>query len=253
MLTTQRREDLAIDYQASASMRWHLGQHPYVDPEDASIGPIVAIEDVTIDPGGVFHVTVRGDTEELLYVVSGDVTPERAFHEGQSLPEGTVADLTEGRDRRWYKLRNHAAGRTARVVRVVYRPDRADLRPSRAAAHPGFADSLLPIAVPLTDAPLPRSALGVHQDLRSSVGAVTEGVAAPLAPGHAVYGMVLSGRISLDGHDLSDGDGFRVEGQDLVLLEPDGRAELLVVEVPLAYPGELTWGDARYDAPTSPR
>ena len=248
MLTIQRRVDLAVEYQASASVRWHLGQHLYIDPEDASIGPIVAIEDVNIEPGGVAHLGVPGETEELLYVVSGEVAPVRAFHESEALPPGTVVHAIEGRDRGWYKLRNHAAGRTARVVRLVYRPDRADLQPSRSASRPGLADSLLPIAVPLTDAVRPRSAVGVHQDLRSWVGALIEGLAAPLAPGHAMYCVVLSGRLSVDGREATDGDGFRVEDEDLPVLEPVGRAELLLVVVPLAYPGELMWGDARYDA-----
>jgi len=218
MITIQRRVDLAVDYQASASVRWHLGQHPYIDPENASIGPIVAIEDVSIEPGGVAHLSVPGETEELLYVVSGEVVPVRAFHKGEGLQAGAVAHAIEGRDRGWYKLRNQASGRTTRVVRMVYRPDRADLR-----------------------------AVGVHQDLRSWVGTLTEGVAPPLAPGHALYGLVLSGRLSVDGRDATDGDGVRVEDEDLPVLEPVGRAELLLVVVPLAYPGELMWGDARYD------
>ena len=247
MITIQRRVDLAVDYQASASVRWHLGQHPYIDPENASIGPIVAIEDVSIEPGGVAHLSVPGETEELLYVVSGEVVPVRAFHKGEGLQAGAVAHAIEGPDRGWYKLRNQASGRTARVVRMVYRPDRADLRASRSASHPGFADSLLPIAVPLTDTTRPRSAVGVHQDLRSWVGTLTEGVAPPLAPGHALYGLVLSGRLSVDGRDATDGDGVRVEDEDLPVLEPVGRAELLLVVMPLAYPGELMWGDARYD------
>jgi redox-sensitive bicupin YhaK (pirin superfamily) len=248
MLTIQRRGDLAVDYQASASVRWHLGQHPYIDPEDASIGPIVAIEDVSIEPGGVAHLRVPGETEELLYVVSGEVASVRAFHKGECLTTGTVVHSVEGSDRGWYKLRNQAPGRTARVVRVVYRPDRADLQPARSATQPGFADSLLPIAVPLTDPTQPRSAVGVHQDLRSWVGALIEGLAAPLAPGHALYAVVLSGRVSVDGRDAADGDGLRIEDEDLPVFEPVGRAELLVVVVPLAYPGELMWGDARYDA-----
>jgi hypothetical protein len=160
MLTIQRRVDLAVDYQASASVRWHLGQHPYIDPEDASIGPIVAIDDVSIEPGGVAHLSVPRETEELLYVVSGEVAAVRLFHKGDGQPAGTLVHSIQGRHRGWYKLRNQAPSRTVRVVRVVYRPDRAGLQPARSATDPGFADSLLPIAVALTDAHRPRSAWG---------------------------------------------------------------------------------------------
>jgi hypothetical protein len=60
--------------------------------------------------------------------------------------------------------------------------------------------------------------------------------------------VVLSGRLCVDARDAADGDGLRVEVEDLTVLEPVDRAELLVVDVPRAYPGEPTWGDARSDA-----
>jgi len=146
MLTVHRRDDLAVDDQETAAVRWHLGQHPSIDPEGSSIGPVVAIKDVTIEPEGAFHAKVPRDTEELLYTVSGDVALVRHLQASLALPPGTAIATIGGRHPGRYELRNPVAGRTARVVQVLWRPYRAGLAPSTSDAHPGSIGSDPPIA-----------------------------------------------------------------------------------------------------------
>ena len=110
MITIQRRDDLAVDDQRTASVRWHLGQHPFIDPEGSRIGPIVAIKEVTIEPKGAFRASVPHGTEELLYIVSGDVSPVGYPRDGRAVPPGTVMVTIDGRRRGHHKFYNPLTG-----------------------------------------------------------------------------------------------------------------------------------------------
>ena len=248
MLIARHREDLAIDYQASAKIRWHLGQHPLVDPDDAAIGPIIAIKDVTIEPLGVFHARVPRDTEELLFIVSGEVTPVRDFNTGEAIGAGTLIATIDGRHRGHYKLCNRATGHTARLVQVLWRPYRAGLAPSSSDAHPGRIGtvSLVPVVVPMTDGSPPPTAVTVHQEVRCWAGMLEEERLVPLAGQMELYVLPLQGDVMIDGVHAADGDGVLVEQQDLVAVTPAGACAILMIVVPSSFAGQFRWGDARY-------
>jgi hypothetical protein len=244
MLTVHRRDDLVVDDQETAMVRWHLSQHPFLAPEGSSIGPIVAIKDVTIDPEGEFRATVPRDTEEVLYIVSGDVAPVRHFRAGLALPAGTVAASVDGRHRGHYKLRNPVSGRTARLLQVLLRPIRAGMAPSASDAHPGTIGMLA--LVPLTEAPPPPTAVTPRHEVRCWAGALTLAQDVSLASDELLYVVVLRGSLMIDGQFAADGDGVLVERQRLATIAPAGECRLLMMAVPSDLPGELSWGDARY-------
>jgi hypothetical protein len=248
MLIARHREDFVIDYQASATIRWHLGQHPLVNPDDASIGPIIAIKDVTIQPDGVFHARVPRDTEELLFVVSGVVTPVRDFNAGEPLPAGALIATIDGRHRGHYKLRNHAEADTARLLQILWRPYRPGLAPSTSGARPGPIDSisLVPVVVPLTDDLPPPTAVGAHQEVRCWAGALEEQRLVPLGGHMDLYVLPLHGDVMVDGVHAKDGDGVLVEEQDLVAVTPAGVCEILMIVVPSSFAGQFRWGNAKY-------
>jgi len=247
MLTIAQRAALPVDYQATATVRWHVGQHPFVDPASAGIGAVVAIADATIEPGGVLRTGLSRGNEELLYTVAGAVAPVRDFHAGAPLPAGTAVATVDGRHSVHAKLRNPARGATARVVRVQWHPYRPGLAPSVSCATAGRG-ALVPVVVPLTEPGLPPTAVGAHQEVRCWAGTLAAPQDVPLALDEVLYLIVLGGALRIDGERAADGDGARVVSQRLAALEPVGPCRLLMLTTPVSYGGEFRRGEARYRA-----
>jgi hypothetical protein len=245
MLTLQHRAGLPVDYQATATVRWHVGQHPFVGPDGPALGPVVTLSDATIEPGGVLRARVARGTEELLYTVSGEIAPVRDFHAGSPLTAGTAVATIDGRHRAHYKLHNRATGRTARVVRAQWHPYRPGLAASASCASAGTA-TLVPVVVPLTEPGLPPTAVGAHQEVWCWAGALDVPQDVPLALDESLYLIVLAGELCIDGQRAADGDGACVARQRLATLEPVGPCRLLMLTAPASYAGEFRWGDARY-------
>jgi hypothetical protein len=245
MLTLHHRSGLPVDYQATATVRWHAGQHPFVDPDGPSLGPVVSMSDATIEPGGVLRARVARGTEELLYMAAGEVSPVRDFHASAPLPRGTAVATIDGRHRGHYKLHNHDTGRTARVVRVQWHPYRPGLAASVSTAAAG-TPALVPVVVPLTEPVLPPTAVGAHQEVWCWAGELAGPQDVPLSLDESLYLIVLDGELCVDGQRAADGDGACVAHQRMAAVEPVGSCRVLMLTVPVAYAGEFRWGDARY-------
>lgn len=226
------------------SARWHFSFDHYRDPEYDGFGPLRVFNDDRLEPGAVWPMHPHRDIEGITYVVEGLFEHADSLGNGGRLEPGAIQRATLGSGM-YHSERNGSPDEPMRFLQFWILPDTPDLEPGveqRQFTVEERTDALLRVLGPDGG---DGDVLRVHQDAHVFIASLTDGaeVVHDLGDGRGAYVYLIDGHARFDDVDVDTGDAARVTGQAELRLagRGDGRAELIVVDVPLDWQPVGVW------------
>lgn len=246
MMDIRHDDEIHREHGGWFDARWHFSFGGYHDPEYSGFGPLRVFNDDRLVAGAVWPMHPHRDIEGITYVVEGLFEHADSLGNGGHLRPGAVQRATLGSGM-YHSERNGSPDEPMRFLQLWILPDTPDLPPGveqHQYTIEDRTDTLLRVLGPDGD-----GVVGVHQDAHVFVASLTPGteVTHTLGGGRGAYVYLIDGRARFDDVDVGTGAAARVTGQSELRLagRGDGRAELVVVDVPLEYQPVGVWATGR--------
>ena len=221
--------------------RWHFSFDRYRDPEHMGVGPLRVFNDDRIVPGAAWPMHPHQDIESLTYVAEGSFLHADSLGNNGQLEAGAAQVMTFSHGHDQHSEKNGSDTTPLRFIQFWILPSVRGLQTrvqQRQFTAEERTDRWLQIMGPAgTDG------LDLSQDARALVTRLTDGarLAHEFALGRGGYLYVIDGRVALDGDGLKTGDAAVVHGPAALQLTTDLTAELIVIDVPLAFEPVGVW------------
>jgi redox-sensitive bicupin YhaK (pirin superfamily) len=244
MLTIRRDKEIWHEPGEWFDARWHFSFDHYRDPANDGFGAMRVFNDDRLIPGAIWPLHPHRDVEGITYVVEGSFRHQDNVGGAPGpLPAGSVQRMTLGSGA-WHSEQNASKTEGLRFIQIWILPNAPDLPPEVEQVVLTAEDRtnrLLRVVAPEGSAD--GHSVSVHQDASVYVGRLEPGVALDqsIAAGHGLYLYVIEGIVRLDGQPVSTGDAANIESAPQVRIEADEQAELIAVEVPMAFERVGIW------------
>lgn len=211
---------------------WHTFSFGrYADRRHMGFGSLRVINDDVVAPGAGFPQHPHEDMEIVTYVLRGVLAHQDTLGSVETLSPGEVQRMSAGRGIEHSEF-NASKAQDLRLLQIWIHPRARGLAPSYEQKR--FADSLL--ADRLCEVVNPEGsggALRIHQDARILAGRLGAGarVRHELARGRGAWVQVATGRITLNGVELAEGDGASVEDEAALEVVAREASEVLVFDL----------------------
>ncbi|HEY7738187.1 MAG TPA: pirin family protein [Candidatus Limnocylindria bacterium] len=225
--------------------RWHFSFDRYRDPRQMGVGPLRVFNDDRIVAGAEWPMHPHHDIESLTYVVEGHFLHADSLGNNGQLESGAAQVMTFSHDGALHSEKNGSADDPMRFIQFWILPSVRGLASSvqqRQFTIEDRTDRWLQIMGPAgTDG------LDLSADARALVAHLTDSgrLEHGFAPGRGGYLYVIDGRVAFNGERLRTGDAVKVQGATDMALSTDVGAELILIDVPLAFEPVGVWAGER--------
>lgn len=203
----------------------------YHDPEHMGFRALRVINEDRVQPGAGFGTHGHRDMEIVSYVLSGSLAHQDSMGNGSVLRAGDVQRMTAGRGVR-HSEKNPSPQAPAHFLQIWILPEQTGLDPGYEEAHFDDDDKRGRLRR-IVGRGGKDGALDVHQDvdLFATLLAPGQSVRHALREGRHGWAQVVRGDVSLNGHDLREGDGAAVSGESALELSAASEAEVLLFDL----------------------
>jgi redox-sensitive bicupin YhaK (pirin superfamily) len=221
--------------------RWHFSFDRYRDPEQMGVGPLRVFNDDRIIAGAEWPLHPHRDIESLTYVVEGDFLHADSLGSNGRLGPGAAQVMTFSHDGDLHSEKNGSRDDPMRFIQFWILPSVRGLETrlqQRQYTVDDRTDRWLQIMGPEgTDG------LDLAQDARALVAHLTHRgrLEHSFEPSRGGYLYVIDGRVSLNGDELRTGDAAKATGTAQLSFSTDVAAELILIDVPLAFEPVGVW------------
>lgn len=201
----------------------------YYDPRHEGFRALRVINDDVIHGGGGFGTHPHRDMEILTWVLEGGLAHKDSTGTEAVIHPGEIQRMSAGSGIAHSEY-NASATEPVRLLQIWLFPERKGLTPGYEEKK--FADGELQGQLRLVAAPGGRDgAVSIHQDAELYVGRLADGqeVRHALKPGRHAWVQVATGTVTLNGTELSEGDGAAVSEE--TELQLSGTGEVLVFDL----------------------
>ena len=205
----------------------------YHDPKHMGFGPLRVINEDRVSPGQGFGTHGHKDMEIISYVLEGALEHKDSIGTGSVIRPGDVQVMSAGTGIRHSEF-NHSKAEPVHFLQIW-------VVPAREGIAPRYEQKAFPDADKRARLRLVGSSDGhdgsvvVHQDVKIFAALLSSGerVTHTLQSGRKGWLQIVRGALTLNGHDLSAGDGAAVTGEPAlsVTAKVDGT-EILVFDLP---------------------
>ncbi len=213
---------------------WHFSFDRYWDPENTQFGTLRVFNVDTLIPGAVWPLHPHRDIEVITYCADGQFQHGDQNGRDGVLEAGDVQHTTVGRGL-WHEEVNYSKERPMTFIQVWILPERHGLEPSMEQRHvrPEERQDRFLLLVSSASPETRGGVLPIRQDARAYAASVSPGKTAELTlkAGYGAYFYVISGRVRLNGHEMSGGDAAKVTGEPALTAEGIEQAETFTVVV----------------------
>ena len=204
----------------------------YHDPDWMGYGPLRVINDDRVAPGRGFGKHGHRDMEILTYILAGALEHRDSMGNGSVIRVGDVQRMSAGTGVTHSEF-NPSATEEVHLLQIWVLPEALRLAPGYEQKHFTAADKrgrLRLIAAPGGD----QGALSIHQQARVYAGLLDgdERAEFRVADGRRAWLQVARGELSVDGVQLTAGDGAHSAGAAQLTLHDGTDAEVLVFDLP---------------------
>ena len=204
----------------------------YYDTDHMGFGALRVINDDRVAPGGGFPTHPHGDMEIISYVLEGALQHKDSIGTGSVIRPGDLQRMSAGTGIRHSEF-NASKTEPVHFLQIWIVPEKKGLTPSY--EQKTFSTEEKRGTLRLIGSRSGRyGSVTIHQDvdLYASVLGDGDAVSHEVKPGRAAWIQVASGRVSLNGQQLSAGDGVAVETSgSLDLAGTTDGAEVLLFDL----------------------
>jgi len=202
----------------------------YLDPEHMGFRSLRVINDDTVQPGQGFGTHPHRDMEILTYVLSGKLAHRDSMDHGRTIEAGELQAMSAGRGITHSEF-NASDAEPVHFLQMWIIPAERGLVPSYAEWKPtertGGGLTLL------ASASGKAGSVHIHQDAELWLARLAAGEAGAhrLRPDRHVWVHVAAGKVSLDGQQLSAGDGVAVSDESEIKLVAESSSQVLLFDL----------------------
>jgi len=203
----------------------------YHDPRHMGFRSLRVLNDDRVVAGAGFPTHAHKDMEIVSYVVEGALAHEDSTGTGSTIGPGDVQRMSAGRGVTHSEY-NPSEVEGARFLQIWIVPEKQGLAPSYEQKH--FPEDERRGRLCVIASPDGRQgSLTLHQDATIYAALLREGdrVRHDLAAGRHAWVQVVRGELSLDTHDLGEGDGAAVSDERVVDLAARSDSEILLFDL----------------------
>jgi hypothetical protein len=228
MLDVIRSED-----RGHADHGWLQAKHTfsfadYQNPGRVRFGKLRVINEDRIAPGQGFGSHPHKDMEIVTYIIEGAIEHKDSMGNGTVITAGEVQRMTAGTGVMHSEF-NHSQDTELHLLQIWIFPEQNDLTP-------GYEQTLFSREQKLNQLKLIGSRDGrddsitIHQDvdLYASILEEGQGVVLNDVADRRIFVQVVSGRIDVNGTQLTGGDGIQIREEAEINIEAHDEAELLL-------------------------
>jgi redox-sensitive bicupin YhaK (pirin superfamily) len=212
---------------------WHTFSFAdYHDPRHMGFSVLRVINEDRVLPGEGFPTHPHRDMEIITYVLDGALEHRDSLGTGSVIRPGEVQRMSAGTGIRHSEF-NHSKSEPVHFLQIWILPQASGIAPGYEQKN--FAPEELDGRLRLVAAPDGRDgAVTIHQDalLYATRLGGNDSVTHALVPGRRAYAQVARGKVTVNGEQLSAGDGARIENESAVKLTANGSAEVLLFDLP---------------------
>lgn len=203
----------------------------YHDPAHMGFGPLRVINEDRVAPGQGFGEHGHRDMEILSYVLSGALHHADSLGSSGVIRPGELQRMSAGRGVR-HSEKNASATEPVHFLQIWIIPDRPGHEPGYQQIRldePARRDRLA-LAVSHDGR---NGSVRIHQDAELWTAVLTPGasVTHPLRPGRRGWVQVARGRITVNGHAMSAGDGVAASDERELVVRAEDDAEILLFDL----------------------
>jgi hypothetical protein len=204
----------------------------YYDPQNMNWGPLRVINDDTVAGGGGFPTHSHRNMEIISYVLDGALEHKDSMGTGSVIRPGDVQMMEAGTGVAHSEF-NASKNAPVHFLQIWVIPKLSDLKPSYQQQH--FAEKEKRGKFRVVVSPEGENgSLRIHQDM-IMYGALLndeEAIDWKQDPSRLAYVHVARGRVTVNGMELSAGDGMKISNEPDLRFEQGREAEILLFDLP---------------------
>jgi len=203
----------------------------YRDPEHMGFGPLRVINDDRVAPGAGFGAHSHSDMEIISYVLEGGLEHKDSLGNGSVIVPGDVQRMSAGTGVTHSEF-NASKSEPVHFLQIWILPEAQGIAPAYEQKRFPREETQGRLRL-IADRWGSDGAVTVHQDVAIYAGELSEGekVTHDFAAGRRGWLQVARGLVRLNGDELREGDGAKIEGEARIELDTDHRAEILLFDL----------------------
>ncbi|WP_237153266.1 pirin family protein [Oryzibacter oryziterrae] len=224
------------DARGRANFGWLDSRHSfsfghYYDPDHMGFGPLRVINDDRVSGGGGFPTHPHSNMEIVSYVLDGALEHKDSLGTGSVIRPGEIQRMSAGTGIRHSEF-NASPSDLVHFLQIWIIPERDGLTPSY--EQKAIAVGTQPNQLHLIGSPDGRDgSVTIHQKVNLHAVRFTAGnaVTHALEKGHYAWVQVARGSATLNGIELSEGDGAALDEAAITLTGTSDDAEVLLFDM----------------------
>ena len=206
----------------------------YSDPSRVHFGALRVLNDDTIAPGQGFGKHPHDNMEIITIPLEGAIAHKDSMGHEEVLKAGEVQVMSAGTGL-YHSEYNGSKTDYLKLLQIWLFPKVGNVEPRYAEATFKKEDRINKLQQILSPGPTD-TGLWIHQDAWFHLGSLEKGFATDYLvkkPGNGVYAFVIDGDVTINGHALNKRDGLGIQDNDVLHIQADSDAELLLMDVPM--------------------
>jgi quercetin 2,3-dioxygenase len=203
----------------------------YRDPEQMGFGALRVINDDRVAPGAGFGAHSHSDMEIISCVLEGALEHKDSLGNGSVIVPGDVQRMSAGTGVTHSEF-NASKTEPVHFLQIWIIPEAQGIAPGYEQKHfpRGEMQGRLRL---IADRSGSDGAVTVHQDIAIYAGELAEGerFTHEFANGRRGWLHIARGLVRLNGDELREGDGAKIEGERKIELDTDHRADILLFDL----------------------
>lgn len=227
---------IQADSRGSADHGWLKAKHTfsfaeYQNPERVQFGTVRVINEDRIAPGKGFGTHPHKDMEIVTYIIEGSIEHKDSMGNGTVITAGEVQRMTAGTGVQHSEF-NHSQDTELHLLQIWIFPEQNDLEPGYEQKRYSRQDKLNQLRL-IGSRNGRDGSLTIHQDVDLFASVLENGnaISHVLHGGRKAFVQVVQGQITVNGHQLSVGDGAQLEDEDALQISATTDAEFLLFDM----------------------
>lgn len=199
----------------------------YHDPAHMGFRTLRVINEDRITGGAGFGTHPHQNMEILTWVLDGSLEHKDSTGGGSVIRPGTIQRMSAGSGITHSEF-NHSKTDSAHLLQIWLLPEKRGLTPSyeEKTFDPGeWSGKFRVLASPSAR----DGSVAIHQDVELSVAdfAAGQSTTETIRPGRHAWVQIVSGRHTINGHEVEAGDGVTISGEDALRIETSEPGQIL--------------------------